>query len=189
MKRILTTPAYSMKDFRLLPGYTDDTCGVGDVSLETRLCCREEGFITLDLPFLSAAMQAVTGVEMATALAELGGVGVLPLSGTVEEQCEKVKMVKHYKAGFQTDIVTLSPSCSLAELKRIMEETSYSIFPVTDTGVFHGKLLGVITDKDFDPRFDLDLNVEQRMRKDVQTGVELEDLKDANRLMIKYGHG
>ncbi|MBU4052853.1 MAG: IMP dehydrogenase, partial [Proteobacteria bacterium] len=189
MKQIITSPAYSLKDFRLLPGYTDERSSVNNVSLKTRLCCQKEDYIYMELPFMSAAMQAVTGVEMATALAELGGVGVLPLEASMEDQCKKVKTVKHYKAGFQTDIITLSPDALLGEIKKIIQETGYSIFPVTDTGVFHGRLLGVITDKDFDPRYDLDFPVSERMRKDVQAGVEVEDLKEANRLMIQYGHG
>ncbi len=189
MKKILSKPAYSLKDFRLLPGYTDGTCRVEDVSLTTRLCGREEDYIMLELPFLSAAMQAVSGVEMATALAELGGVSVLPIERSVEEQCQKIKKVKQYKAGFQMEIMTVSPSTGLGALTAIIQDTSYSIFPVTDTGLFHGRLLGVITDKDFDPRYDLELSVVDRMREDVHSGVEIDDLREANRLMIKYGRG
>ena len=189
MKQLLSKPAYSLKDFRLLPGYTDENCGVQDVSLETRLCCQGDSYILLDLPFLSAAMQAVTDVKMATALAELGGVGVVPLGDSIEEQCGKVKNVKHCKAGFQTDIITFSPSQTLAEVKEVIEKTTFTTFPVTDTGIFHGKLLGIVTDKDFDPRYDLGLTVNARMKKKVQVGIEVEDLKEANRLMIQYGHG
>ena len=189
MKQIITSPAYSLKDFRLLPGYTDEKCSMGNISLKTRLCRHKEEYIDLELPFMSAAMQAVTGVDMATSLAELGGVGVLPLEVSIEDQCRKVKTVKHYKAGFQTDLVTLSPETVLGEVEKIIRKTRYSTFPVTDTGVFHGRLLGVLTDKNFDPRYDLELPVSERMRKDVQVGVEVEDLKEANRLMIQYGHG
>jgi len=189
MKHLLKSPAYSLKDFRLLPGYTDEKSAINMVSLKTKLCCNQKDYIYLELPFISAAMQAVTGVEMATALAELGGVGVFPLDVSIGDQCRKVKTVKHYKAGFQTDIITLSPGTPLGEVKKIIVESGYSIFPVTDTGIFHGKLLGVITDKDFDPRYDLGLTVSARMRKDVQVGVEVEDLKEANRLMIQCGRG
>ncbi len=181
--------AYSLKDFRLLPGYTKENCGIGNVSIKSRLCRDGGEYIFLDLPFLSAAMSAVTGVEMATALAELGGIGVIPAGGSIEEQIEKVRTVKHYKAGFQTDIITFSPSHVLAEVKEVIEKTNFTTFPVTDTGLFHGKLLGLITDKDFDPRYDLDLRINDRMKKNVQSGIEVEDLKEANRLMIQYGHG
>ena len=143
----------------------------------------------LDTPFVSAAMQAVTGVELATALAELGGVGVLPASEPLQEQCRKAKQIKQYKAGFKTDAVTFSPSARLSQVKSTMERTSYSIFPVTDTGRFHGKLVGIITDKDFDTRFDLELSVAERMKSDIRSGIEIDDLRDANRLMIQHGHG
>ena len=86
-------------------------------------------------------MQAVTGVEMATALAELGGAGVIPLGDSVEEQCKKVKDVKHYRAGFQTDMITFSTSQTLSEVKEVIDRTKFTTFPVTDTGLFHGRLL------------------------------------------------
>ena len=189
MKQIIMNPSYSLKDFRLLPGLTDENSSVNNVSLKTRLCCNKEDYICLELPFLSAAMQAVTGVEMATALAELGGVGVLPMDADIDVQCRKVRSVKHYKAGFQTDLITLSPGTRLGKVKKIITETGYSTFPVTDTGIFHGKLLGVLTDKNFDPRYYLDLTVSERMRTDIKAGVEVADLKEANRLMIAYGYG
>ncbi len=189
MKQLIERTAYSLRDFRLLPGYTDEKFRAQDVSLATRLCSKDKGYIFLDLPFLSAAMQAVTGVDMATALAELGGVGVLPLGDTIEEQCEKVKTVKHFRAGFQTDLITFSPSHTLNQVKSVMDKSKFTTFPVTDTGVFHGKLVGIITDKDFDPRYDLESNVSEYMKKEIPVGIEVEDLAEANRLMIKYGQG
>src|SRR5206468_920302 len=113
----------------------------------TRLCRRGDGYLHLQTPFVSAAMQAVTGVDMAIALAQLGGIGILPVSQTIEAQCTKVEAVKRFKADFQTQIITLSPEQSIADVIAIMAETGYLTFPVTDTGVFHGTLLGVITDK------------------------------------------
>jgi IMP dehydrogenase len=189
MKRFIATPAYSLSDFRILPGHTTQQSSVGNVSLRTRLCSKGDDFIYIELPFVSAAMQAVTSVELATALAELGGVGVLPVSEPIETQCGKLRQIKQYKAGFQTDILTYSPSERLAVVKSTIDDTGYSIFPVTDNGLFHGKLLGVITDKDFDPRFDLELAVADRMKEDVQVGVDVDDLKEANHLMIQFGHG
>lgn len=189
MKRFITTPAFSLGDFRILPGHTTEACAVGNVSLQTRLCIDNDGFMSIELPFVSAAMQAVTSVEMATALAELGGVGVLPASESIDEQCCKLQKIKQYKAGFQTDILTFAPSDQLVGVKSIMEKTGYSIFPVTDNGLFHGKLLGIITDKNFDPRYDLELNIADRMKENVQVGVDVDSLKEANHLMIQFGHG
>ena len=189
MAQILDSPSHSLKEFRILPGYTPPDGNALNVNLGTRLCTSSGSFITLRAPFLSAAMQAVTGTEMAIAIAQLGGIGVLPVSQTVDEQCEKIDGVKRFKAGFQTSIVTLSPRHTIAKVIEVIQETGYSTFPVTDTGAFHGVLLGIITDKDFDVRRDHTCTVEERMRPDVQAGVDIADLSEANQLMIKYGRG
>ena len=187
MARIMPEPACSLKEFRLLPGYTpaDGT----DVSLTTTLCRQGQGFLYLRTPFVSAAMQAVTGVDMAIALAQLGGIGILPVSQPIAEQCAKVAAVKRFKAGFQTQILALSPTQPLHDVITLMADTGYSTFPVTDTGLFHGKLVGVLTDKDFDVRYDRGCCVAERMKTDIQMGVALDDLKTANQLMITYGRG
>ena len=189
MKKLIQKPAYSLKDLRLLPGYTGEECNYEDISLRSRLCRMGGDFISIDLPFISAAMQSVTSVQLATSLAELGGVGVIPLGDSIEKQCRKVKSVKQYKAGFQTDIICFSPSSKIMEIQKVIERHGYKTFPVTDNGLFHGRLIGVITDKDFDSRFDLDKTVENCMKTELQVGVDISDLKEANRLMIQYGHG
>ena len=189
MATVLESPSHSLREFRILPGYTPPDGNALNVDLTTKLCRRGEDFLYLQTPFLTAAMQAVTGIEMAIAAAQLGGIGILPVSQTVEQQCEKIRRVKRFKAGFQTKIRTLSPRQSIANVIEIMAETGYTTFPVTDSGAFHGKLLGIITDKDFDVRQDHGCTVEERMRTDVQAGVNIDSLREANQLMIKYGRG
>ncbi len=189
MSKVLDRPSHSLREFRILPGYTPPDGNALNIDLTTRLCRRGDDFLRLHTPFLTAAMQAVTGTEMAIAIAQLGGIGILPVSQTIEEQSEKIGRVKRFKAGFQTNITTLSPRQAIADVIRIMEEMGYSTFPVTDSGEFHGKLLGVITDKDFDVRRDHALSVGERMRTDIQYGVDISDLKEANQLMIKFGRG
>lgn len=186
---ILETPSRSLKEFRILPGFTHKDCAMKQVSLKTRLCRRGSEYIHLETPLLSAAMQAVTGVEMAIALAQLGGVGVLPVSQTIEEQCRKLHEIKRYKAGFQQGLVTLRSDQTLNDLMTIMEESGFKTFPVTDTGLFHGKLLGIITHKDFDPRSPGDTPIKDCMKTDIHSGVEITDLKEANRIMIEHGRG
>ncbi|MEE2657512.1 MAG: IMP dehydrogenase [Candidatus Latescibacterota bacterium] len=189
MAKVLETPSHSLREFRLLPGYTPPDGNALNVELVTKLCRTRDGFLTLRTPFVTAAMQAVTGTEMAVAIAQLGGIGILPVSQAIEEQAERIQAVKRFKAGFQTNITTLSPRHTIANVIEIIEETGYSTFPVTDTGEFHSKLLGVITDKDFDTRRDGACTVEERMRTDVQQGIGIQDLKEANQLMIKFGRG
>jgi IMP dehydrogenase len=189
MAKLLDEPSRSLKELRLLPGFTPADGGMANTSLTTTLCGNSETSIALSAPFVSAAMQAVTGCEMAVAISQLGGIGVVPVSQSIEAQCETVAAVKRFKAGFQTDLLTLSPAQSLREVLRTIEQTGYTRFPVTDNGIFHGRLLGVLTDNDFDPRRDLDFRVADRMRKDVECGIELDDLDDANRLMVETGRG
>ena len=189
MPKVLDHPSHSLKEFRILPGHTAADGSAPNVSLETRLCRSGERFIHLHTPFVSAAMQAVTGTEMAVAAAQLGSIGILPVSQTIAEQCAKIHQVKRFKAGFQTNIRTVAPEQSIGAVTDIIHETGYTTFPVTDSGRFQGKLLGIITDKDFDVRRDRERKVRERMKTDVQTGVDLSDLKEANDLMIKYGRG
>lgn len=189
MAKVLDSPSHSLREFRILPGYTPPDGNALNVQLTTRLCRKGDDFLWLHTPFLTAAMQAVTGTEMAIAIAQLGGIGILPVSQTIDEQADKIGGVKRFKAGFQTNITTLSPRHTIADVIDIIDHKGYTTFPVTDSGEFHGKLLGVITDKDFDVRRDHAITVEERMRTDVQYGVNISDLKAANQLMIKFGRG
>jgi len=187
--KVLPNPSHSLKEFRILPGYTPKEGNAPNVQLTTRLCQKGEQFIELSTPFLSAAMQAVTGVDMAISLAQLGGIGILPVSQTIDEQCTKVGQVKRFKAGFQTDIITLSPRQNISDVLSIIQDTGYTTFPVTESGTFHDKLIGILTDKDFDERRDLSVQVSERMKTDVQFGTEVTELRPANDLMIKLGRG
>ena len=189
MAKVLPNPSHSLKEFRILPGYTPADGNAPNVELKTRLCRKGDGFIYLNTPFLSAAMQAVTGVEMAISLAQLGGIGILPVSQPIDEQCAKVGQVKRFKAGFQTNIVTLAPQQCISEVAHIIRDTGYTTFPVTQSGQFHDKLIGILTDKDFDERRDLECTVDEHMKTDVQSGTEVTELRAANELMIRYGRG
>ena len=187
MAHLLDRPSLSLRELRLLPAHSASAVVAGNVDLTTELSSKRS--LPLAIPILSAAMQAVTGPEMAIGLAEFGGMGVLPCSLSIDGQGTAVRRVKRYKAGFQTDVRTLSPTQTLREVVALIDETGFSRFPVTDTGIFHGHLLGVLTDKDFDSGGDLDRLVGDRMRKDVQVGVEVDDLATANQLMIEHGRG
>jgi len=189
MAEILTAPSHSLREFRILPGYTSANGSAPHVSLRAKLCRTGDDHIYLHTPFLSAAMQAVTGTDMAIAVAQLGGIGILPVSQPVEEQCAKISRVKRFKGGFQTNIMTLSPEQPISAVIDIITETGYTTFPVTDSGQFRARLIGILTDKDFDVRRDHGCKVAERMKTDVQAGVDIDDLKKANELMIKFGRG
>ena len=161
MARVLPNLSRSLKEFRLLPAFSPRAAG--EASLKTRLCRGVSGTLSLRAPIVGAAMQAVTGEGMAIALARLGGIGVLPVSQPIESQCAAVEAVRRFKAGFQTEVRALAPEQELAGVVELMRATGYTRFPVTDTGLFHGRLVGVLTDKD--------------------------DLDEANRQMVETGRG
>ena len=109
-KEIIDKPSRSLKEYRLLTGRTTVENVMTEVSLQTRLCKFPDGkgFLFLNIPLVSAAMQAVSGAKMAVALAQFGGLAVLPCSIDIEEQVRIIEEVKRYKAGFQEEVMTLS---------------------------------------------------------------------------------
>ena len=101
--KIITEPARSLREFRLLTGKTTKENIASKVSLKTKLCNLNNEFLCLNIPFMSAAMQAVSGVKLAIALAEHGGIATIPCSIPTEEQIAIIKEIKKSKAGFQKD--------------------------------------------------------------------------------------
>mgnify|MGYP001245501864 FL=1 len=101
--------------------------------------------ITLNIPILSSAMDTVTEAEMAIAMAQNGGVGVLHRNLSVEEQAEHVRRVKRFESGMVVNPLTLSPDATLDEAWKIMDERKISGFPVVEKS---GKLVGILTNRD-----------------------------------------
>lgn len=142
----------------------------------------------MPLSWFSAAMQCVSDAELGVALAQYGGCVVLPRSVSIEEQVRMGKEIKKRKAGFNYDVITVSPDKEINELIKLQEKTDYSSFPVVDND---GKLIGLITEKKYHPRADVDKKIYERMIKlsDLVTGEEDISLKDANEKLLKKGIG
>ena len=181
----------TLSEYVLLPGYISNELRPNMVSFSTYLTrVEKEPPMKLNIPILSAAMQCVTGPEMAIALARLGGLGVIPRSQSMESQAQMIRDIKRYKAGFVTS-ETVTPEDSLEHVKGRMKTTGYSKFPVVDT---EGRLLGIITDNDFDDRLHLGRGLTARDRmipfKDlaaVYTDDIDGDIREANR-RLREGH-
>ncbi len=101
--------------------------------------------ITLNIPVLSSAMDTVTEAEMAIAMAQLGGLGILHRNMSVELQAENVKKVKRFESGMVLDPITIGPDKTLADALSMMEKNSISGIPVTED---NGKLIGILTNRD-----------------------------------------
>ena len=101
--------------------------------------------IPLHIPMLSSAMDTVTEADMAIALAQLGGIGVLHRNLSVEEQASAVRQVKRFESGMVVNPITMTPDQSLAEALELMKSHRISGIPIVDKS---GKLCGILTNRD-----------------------------------------
>ncbi len=124
----------------------------------------------LNIPIMASAMDTVTEAQMAIAMAQNGGIGVLHRNLSVEEQAEHVRRVKRYESGMVVNPLTLTPDDTLLKAQEIMLEKKISGFPVVESQDANGlgKLVGVLTNRDM--RFARDLNQPVR---DLMTSVDL----------------
>ncbi|MEM1196959.1 MAG: IMP dehydrogenase [Pseudomonadota bacterium] len=126
-------------DVLLRPARSDVLPSMADT--KTRLT-RE---IALNIPILSAAMDTVTEADMAIAMAQLGGIGVLHRNLETDEQCAAVRAVKRFESGMVVNPITIGPDAALGEAQALMEQNRISGIPVTDPS---GKLVGILTNRD-----------------------------------------
>jgi IMP dehydrogenase len=191
MARILDEVSRTFSEFLLIPRLTGKKHVMKDSVLTTPICKFKKGEaprFSLNIPFVSASMQAVSGPEMAIALSRLGGLSFIFCSQSLEQQVAMVQKVKTHKAGFVPSDSNLRPDHTLADAVALRKKTGHSTMPVTDDGTGNGMLLGIITDKDF-WEFEDDLNrpiSEFMTPKDrVVFGTFGMTLRDANLLLQK----
>ena len=149
--------SHTFSEYLLVPGYSSSECIPNNVSLKTPLTRFKRGekpAITLNIPMVSAIMQSVSGVDMGVALATEGGISFIYGSQTPESEAAMVKAVKDHKAGFVESDSTLTPKMTMSEVMALKEKTGHSTMPVTDDGTSRGKLLGIVTSRDYRPSRD-----------------------------------
>ncbi|MFC2451251.1 MAG: IMP dehydrogenase [Tannerella forsythia] len=139
-------------EYLLIPGLTTKLCTPVNVSLKTPLVkyhTGEKPLIELNIPFVSAIMQAVSGPELAIELARNGGLSFIFGSQPVESQAEMVRKVKKFKAGFVVSDSNLTPEHTLADVVKLVKSTGHSTIGITDDGTSNGTLLGIVTSRDY----------------------------------------
>ena len=160
-------PSHTFSEYLLVPGYSSAECIPVNVSLKTplvRYAKGEEPGLTMNIPLVSAIMQAVSDDKMAISLAKEGGVSFIYVSQPIEAQAEMVKRAKNYKAGFVTSDANIMAEQTLADVLALKEELGHSTMAVTDDGSSHGKLLGLVTSRDYRvSRMSLDIKVKEFM--------------------------
>jgi len=133
-KKINLDPERTFAEMTILPGLTEKNCSIQDVNLETRI-----GSLDLRLPLMSAAMQSVTGYELALALGKEGGIGILPVRLPLKDQLDIVRQLKAYTPGFVDDPVTLRETARVEEALNVMHSHGHTTIPVCDrNNVFLG---------------------------------------------------
>ena len=146
-------PSHTFSEYLLIPGYTGEDCVPGNVSLRTPLVKyrkgQEESPINLNIPLVSAIMQSVSDDRLAIALAKEGGISFIYGAQTIENQAAMVARVKNYKAGFVVSASNLTPEHTLRDVLALKAEKGFSTVAITDDGTATGKLLGIVTSRDY----------------------------------------
>jgi len=152
MAYIFDEPSRTFSEYLLVPGYSGEDCVPDNVDLRTSLVKfkqGEESEIKINIPLASAIMQAVSDDKMAVALAKEGGISFIYCSQTIENQAAMVSRVKSYKAGFVVSDSNIGPDATLSDILALKEKTGHSTVAVTSDGTSNGKLVGLITSRDY----------------------------------------
>ena len=167
-------PSHTFGEYLLIPGYSSEACFPANVSLRTPLVKfrrDEEPELTMNIPLTSAIMQAVSNDTMAIALAKQGGTSFIYGSQSIEAEAAMVSRVKNYKSGFVSSDSNISPTTSLGGVLDLLAKTGHSTMAVTEDGTANGKLVGIVTSRDYRvSRMSLDTKVSTFM-----TPLELTD--------------
>ncbi len=192
MAKYINEPSHTFGEYLLIPGYTSKECVPANVSLKTPLVRFKKGeksAINLNIPLTSAIMQSVSDDRMAVALAREGGISFIYCSQSVEEEAEMVARVKNYRAGFVVSDSNVTPSSTLADVLALKEKTGHSTVAVTDDGTAYGKLLGLVTSRDYRvSRMAPDTKVSEFMTgyADLVHAVEPVTLSEANDIIWEH---
>lgn len=152
MAIFINEPSHTFNEYLLIPGYSSSECIPANVSLKTPLVKYKKGeepSITMNIPMVSAIMQSVSGDRLAIALAVEGGVSFIYGSQSVEDEAAMVKRAKNHKAGFVRSDSNLSPDSKLSDVVALKEKTGHSTVAVTSDGSPEGKLVGIVTGRDY----------------------------------------
>ncbi len=182
-------PSRTFSEYLLVPGYSSSQCLPANVSLKTPLVKFKKGEtsdIMMNIPMVSAIMQSVSDDRMAVALAKEGGISFIYGSQSIEDEAAMVARVKAYKAGFVKSDSNIKPDQTLADILELKEKTGHSTVAVTDDGTPTGKLLGIVTGRDYRvSRMDPSTKVEEFMTpfENLICAKDGVSLKDANNII------
>ena len=135
---------YTYNDIIILPGHIN--FGISDINLGTKITKN----ISLKTPIISSPMDTVTESDMAIAMALQGGIGIIHYNCCIEDQANMIRAVKRYENGFITNPIVIGPNETIDNVLKIKDKMNFCGFPVTDTGMLGGKLIGILTRRDIE---------------------------------------
>ncbi|MDO4640377.1 MAG: IMP dehydrogenase [Neisseria sp.] len=172
--------AYTFDDVLLVPAHSNVL--PRDVSLKTPLTRQ----ISLNLPFLSAAMDTVTEARLAISMAQEGGIGIIHKNMTPERQAYAVAKVKRHESGIVKDPVTISPDMLIRDLLVMLAQRKRKMsgLPVVE----NGKVVGLVTNRDlrFEKRLDQPVSAIMTPREKLVTVSEGTSIEDARDVMHEH---
>ena len=189
MALIHDEPSRTFGEYLLIPNLTAKGMISERVDLTTpiaRFTASHPARISINVPVTAAMMQSVADDRMAIALARCGGLTFIFGSQTIAAQTEMVRRVKNHKAGFVVSDSNVRPSATLAHVLSVTRATGHSTIAVTEDGSPHGRLVGIVTGRDYRPgKHDPDTPVTELMTpfSALKCGNVGIDLKAANDLI------
>ncbi|MCR5490020.1 MAG: IMP dehydrogenase [Saccharofermentans sp.] len=187
MAKIFEQESRTFSEYLLVPNLTTEDNTPDKVDLSAPVAKykkgQEESRLKINIPMVSAVMQSVSDDGMAIALARCGGLSFVFQSQSIESQCGMIRKVKKYKAGIVESDSNLSPDDTLEKVLELHEKTGHGTAAVTEDGSKTGKLLGLVTTRDYRvSRMSLDTKVREFMTPidKLVTAPEGTSLKEAN---------
>ena len=187
MAQIFEQESRTFSEYLLIPNLTTERNTPDQIDLSAPICKyrkgEEESKLKINIPMVSAVMQSVSNDSLAIALARCGGMSFIFQSQSIESQCEMIRKVKKYKAGIVASDSNLSPDDTLEKVLALREEKGHGTAAVTEDGTAEGKLLGLVTTRDYRvSRMSLDTKVSTFMTPidKLVTAPEGTSLKEAN---------
>lgn len=174
----ITQKALTFEDVLLIPSYSEVL--PRDVCLKSKLTKR----ISLQLPFVSAAMDTVTEYRTAIAMARLGGIGIIHKNMEISYQAEQIRKVKKSESGVINDPISLRADATLMDAKKITDDYKISGVPIVDADHV---LIGILTNRDM--RFEVDMSkkvVELMTKAPLITANEGINLEEAKLIMHQH---
>lgn len=181
--------SHTFNEYLLLPGYSSVECMPDNVNLKTPVVKFKKGeqpSLQMNIPMVSAIMQSVSDDKMAVALAKEGGISFIYGSQSIESQAAMVLRAKSYKAGFVVSDSNITPESTLQDILDLKEKTGHSTVAVTVDGTSTGKLVGIVTSRDYRvSRMERQTKVKEFMTplEDLVTAPKGTSLKEANNII------